>query len=101
MLFARRTVLAAGIMLLAIPLSGCSKGVDGTYVLQGGMLTLELKGGKATITSNVGPAETDVGTYTVNGDKISVKTKEVDVIFTLTKDGNLEGMLGTFKKTAG
>jgi hypothetical protein len=100
-LYARR-FLVSGLIVLAAGLTACSKGIDGKYVMQGGIATVEFKGGKATLTSEVmGSKEVQTADYTQDGDKITVKAKEGDLVFTRTKDGNLEGMLGTFKKTSG
>jgi hypothetical protein len=100
-LYARRFV-AAGLIVMAAGLTACSKSIDGKYVMQGGVATVEFKGGKATLTSEMmGSKQTETANYVQEGDKITVKSKEGDMVFTLTKEGNLEGMLGTFKKTAG
>ena len=100
-LYARR-FLAAGLIIVAAGVTGCSKGIDGKYVMQGGIATVEFKSGKATLTSEImGSKQIETVDYTQEGDKITVKAKEGDLVFTLTKEGNLEGMLGTFKKTAG
>ena len=99
-LYARRGVLAA-LLIATVGLAGCSKSIDGKCVMQGGMAAVEFKGGKAILTSQgLGTTETETD-YKQEGDKITVKSKMGDMVFTLTKEGNLEGMLGTFKKTAG
>jgi len=99
-LYARR-IMVAGLIVLAAGLTACSKGIDGKYVMQGGIATIEFKNGKATLTSEMGGKQVETVDYTQEGDKITVKAKEGDLVLTLTKDGNLEGGLGTFKKTAG
>ena len=100
-LYARRGVLAA-LLIATVGLAGCSKSIDGKCVMQGGMAAVEFKGGKAILTSQgLGTTETETADYKQEGDKITVKSKMGDMVFTLTKEGNLEGMLGTFKKTAG
>lgn len=89
-------------VLLALPfvgLAGCG-GVKGTYTKEektgdGEMMamTLELKGGdKAVMSMKGGPGGAQVmtveGTYTVDGDKVTVVLAGDKSVFTL-KDGNL------------
>jgi hypothetical protein len=58
--------------------------------------SIEFSGGKATLSDMTGHTETD--DYTVEGNTVTVKSKNGDVKFTIMQDGSLEGMLGTFKK---
>ena len=86
-LYARRGVLAA-LLIATVGLAGCSKSIDGKYVMQGGMAAVEFKGGKAILTSQgLGTTETETADYKQEGDKITVKSKMGDMVFTLTKEG--------------
>jgi hypothetical protein len=98
-LFARRTLFASTLVLLAAALPGCSKSIDGKYVMQGGVMVVELKNGMATLSSSM-DKESETAPFVRDGDKVTVKSKMGDVVFTIMKDGSLEGMLGTFKKSA-
>jgi hypothetical protein len=64
-----------GLAALALVLNGCSN-VKGTYACKGGIflqsITLE-SGDKAIVTGNVfGQIQQKVGTYTVDGDNVSI-----------------------------
>jgi hypothetical protein len=77
--------------------AGCGgSGPDGTYQNTGGAVSLELKGGKAAL--NEGSVRID-GTYTVNGDKITMRPTVGDtnqaMVFTVNKDGSIDGPPGS------
>jgi hypothetical protein len=76
---------------------GCGGGIsDGTYKDPQGAVTLELKGGKATL--NYGGIRID-GAYTVDGDKLSLRPTAGDtsqaMVLTVNKDGSIDGPPGT------
>ena len=97
MRFAIRGVLLASLLVLA---AGCDHGPSGKYTAQTGM-SMEFKSGKVMLgdpNPNV-PVETD--DYTVDGNTITIKSKNGDAKFTIMQDGSIEGgPLGTFKKAA-
>ena len=85
-------VLAGAILAV-----GCGGGsAEGKYKDAEGAINLELKGGKATL--NLGPSRID-GTYTVDGDKVSIRPTVGDtsqaMVFTMNKDGSLDGPPGS------
>jgi hypothetical protein len=84
---------------------GCGSKVDGKYSGMLGMVTIEFKSGKATVTSKaLGPTSTETDDYTVDGDTITVKTntKDGNITFKIQKDGSLqEATMGTFTKVSG
>jgi hypothetical protein len=94
----RRPIAVALLAIIALILPACTKSIEGKYVSTQGVLTIVFKSGKATLT---GMGETQVHDYTVEGDKITLKDpKEGDVVLTIMKDGTLEGLMTTFKKSA-
>ncbi|HEX3355342.1 MAG TPA: hypothetical protein VHS31_00070 [Tepidisphaeraceae bacterium] len=98
----RTKILAPIVLGLALCITGCGSKIDGKYIGAGNMVTIELKSGKATITdSSAGTTETD--DYTVDGDKITIKAKQGDLLLTRMQDGTLSAPypLGDFKKSAG
>jgi hypothetical protein len=98
MRYAIRWALAAGLTVLMV---GCSKsGPSGKYTMQGGVLSIEFKDGKAILSSDIGGHESETDDYTVEGNVVTVKGKTGDVKLTIMQDGSLEGNLGTFKKAA-
>jgi len=96
--FVRRLLAVGMIACLGASIAGCGKKVDGKYVAEGGIASIEFKSGKAILTS-AGISETD--DYTIDGDKITVKSKAGDLLFTIMQDGSLQSILGTLKKSAG
>ena len=87
---------------LTFSMLACSRGVKGTYSIEGGAVMLELRsGGDASLTmlNDVAPC-----TYTVNGNQLTLDCKQLDrVIFTIHDDGSLTGppgsMMGALRKT--
>lgn len=80
-------VLAGGSLAV-----GCgNSSVEGTYKDSEGAVTLELKGGKASL--NAGMVRID-GAYTVDGNKVTIRpTEGADadaLVFTIDKDGSLD-----------
>ena len=95
MRYAIRGVVLAGLLVVA---AGCDHGPSGKYTAQNGA-SIEFKSGKATLTDQTGPVETD--DYTVEGSTITLKSKSGDVKLTIMQDGSIEGgVFGTFKKAA-
>jgi hypothetical protein len=81
---------------------GCGSKVDGKYSGADGLFTVELKSGKATLTTKMlGNTSTDTADYTVDGDTVTIKPKGGDMAFKIQKDGSLQGPQGTLTKTAG
>jgi hypothetical protein len=74
---------------------GC-RGSEGMYRSSDGAVTLELKGGKAAL--DYGSVRID-GTYTVDGDKITIRPVVGDtsqtMIFTINQDGSIDGPSGS------
>jgi len=94
-----RPFALALIALAPLALSACSKGVDGKYVGNGGLMTLDFHSGKVDIVAMGDKETTD---YTVEGDKVTIKSKKAgEMVLTIMKDGTLEGGMQTFKKSAG
>ena len=82
-----------GLAVLALVLNGCSN-VKGTYACKGGIflqsITLE-SGDKATVTGNVfGQIQQKVGTYTVDGDNVTITVGGQSTPF-VHKDKTLDG----------
>jgi hypothetical protein len=76
---------------------GCGDpGREGTYKDAAGAVTLELKSGKAAL--NFGRIHID-GSYTVDGDKITLHPTVGDtsqtMVFTVNKDGSIDGPPGS------
>jgi hypothetical protein len=69
---------------------------DGMYRDSAGAVTLELKGGKASL--NYGGLHVD-GAYTVDGDKITIKPTVGEtsqtMVLTINKDGSIDGPPGS------
>lgn len=71
-----RSLGLLGLTVLALVLNGCSKNVKGTYNCKGGIFLQSIRlesGDKATVTGNVfGSVQQKVGTYTVDGDNVTI-----------------------------
>ena len=81
---------------LALFLAGCDGGVEGEYEGDGApMDSLVLEDGKAKV--KMGDVTLD-GTYTVDGDKVTVTIAGDAEVLTRQSDGSLTGDPGTFKK---
>jgi hypothetical protein len=92
-----RGVVLAALLVFVV---GCDHGPSGKYTAQGGVASIEFKGGKAILNSEIGGHVSETDDYTVEGNTITVKSPTGDLKFTIMQDGSLEGMLGTFKKAA-
>jgi hypothetical protein len=87
----RRLVFSAGVLLGALAaLAGCGDGLAGTYVPDGFAIVqkVELKAGKAYVTVL---GTTKEGTYTVDGDKVSINVAGDATVFTRDAKGCLDG----------
>jgi hypothetical protein len=88
---------AAG-ALLTVVLAGCTPGVQGVYACQGSLLdAVRLEsGGKAYVSATMfGQTSEKAGTYSVDGDKVSIVIDGQSTVFTLngkTLDGG--GLVG-------
>jgi len=87
---------------MMLTLGGCANKAVGVY--SGGeppfSMSVDLKSnGNAYLTTVAG---TEQGTYTMDGDKVVIKIKDVKTVFTLSPEGALkDGPLGlTLKKEA-
>lgn len=89
------------VVVLAVFLAGCHPKYEGKYVGAANMVTIELKSGKATVSDSSGGAP-EVDDYTVNGDKITIKSKNGDIDLTIMQDGTLAAPfpIGSLKKAA-
>jgi hypothetical protein len=76
--------------------AGCGSNLEGKYRDAEGAVTLELKDGKANL--NYGGLQLDA-TYTVDGDKISLRPTGGEtaqtMVLTVNKDGSIDGPRGT------
>ena len=96
-----RVVVLALAIGLGMALAGCGSKPEGKYVGGGGAMSIEFKSGKATITAL---GNTETCDYTVDGDKITVTNPKAPggaLIFTIMKDGSLQGGGETYTKAAG
>ena len=75
----------ASAALLTMFLAGCTN-VDGTYNCQGGLLdSVKLDSGKADVTmSLLGTKQEHQGTYTVDGNKVTIAIDGQSTVFTLS-----------------
>jgi hypothetical protein len=84
--------------LLTVVLASCTPGVQGVYACEGSILdAIRLEsGGKAYVSATMfGQTSEKAGTYTVDGDKVSIVIDGESTVFTLkgkTLDGG--GMVG-------
>jgi hypothetical protein len=80
--------------VLALVTAGCTKNVKGDYACKGGIFLQAIKlesGDRATVTGNVfGSIQQKVGTYTVNGDNVTITVGGQSTPFVL-KDKTLDG----------
>ena len=90
------------VMMLSIPVVGIgSSKLEGTYINNGGMVTLDMKAGGKAMWTMVG--ETTPCKYTVKGDKIALdctpKGEKLDLM--IHDDGSLTGpgFIGSMKKS--
>jgi hypothetical protein len=85
-------IFLTGVSLAA----GCGSNLEGKYRDAEGAVTLQLKDGKANL--NYGGLQLDA-TYTVDGDKISLRPTGGEaaqaMVFTVNKDGSIDGPPGT------
>jgi hypothetical protein len=80
-------------------MSGCGKSVSGTYVDDTGMFSAEFKsGGKVSL--KMGGIVAQEADYTVEGDKVVVKSGGQSIEMKIKDDGSLDARpaMGTLKK---
>jgi hypothetical protein len=92
-----RKALLISVLAIAGLAVGCGdSGRDGTYRDSAGAVTLELKGGQANL--NYAGIRID-GTYTVDGDKITIRptvgNTSQTMVLTINKDGSIDGPPGS------
>jgi hypothetical protein len=96
-----RIVLMAALLLIIPTLGNCGSKLEGTYTNNGGMVTLDLKGGGKAMWTMMG--ETTPCKYTVKGEKIALdctpKGEKLDLM--IHDDGSLTGpgFIGSMKKS--
>jgi hypothetical protein len=101
MVSSRSARLLIGIVLtFGLVIGGCgsSSSLDGTYHQAGGagVVTLEFKSGKVTMTMM---GQSKQGTYDIKGDQVILHLPgEGDTQLKMNGDGTLDSGLGTFKK---
>ncbi len=80
--------------VLAVILTACTKNVKGEYACKGGIFLQAIKlesGDRATVTGNVfGSIQQKVGTYTVDGDNVTITVGGQSTPFVL-KGKTLDG----------
>ena len=95
-----RLLIATG-LAFGLAISGCGSSgssLDGTYHQAGGggIVTLEFKSGKVTMTMM---GQSKQGTYDVKGDQVILHLPgEGDTQLKMNGDGTLDSGLGTFKR---
>ena len=91
-----RTISLTALVALIAVVPGCSPGVDGDYTGAGGMMTVELHGGKATVKMQ---GESKDGDYKVDGDTVTITPKGASPL-TLTRasDGSLKSDMITLTR---
>jgi hypothetical protein len=91
-----RKALLVSVLAVAVLAAGCGSNPEGKYRDSGGSITLELKDGKATL--DYGRIRID-GTYTVDGEKITMRPTVGEtsqtMVFTINKDGSIDGPPGS------
>ena len=91
-----RKALLVSVLAAAALAVGCGSNPEGKYRDAQGAVTLELKGGKASL--NYGPIRID-GTYIVDGDKITIRPTVGEtsqtMVFTVNNDGSIDGPPGS------
>jgi hypothetical protein len=88
-LFSRRvtSLSVAGLAILFV--SGCAPSIDGKYEDANGVMSVDIKGDKATISAPiVGSAQTDCKR---DGDKVTLSYQNQPLVLTVKPDGSLEG----------
>jgi hypothetical protein len=91
-----RKALLVTVLAAAVLAAGCGSNPEGKYRDAQGAVTLELKGGMATL--DYGRIRID-GTYTVDGNKITMRptvgNTSQTMVFTLNKDSSIDGPPGS------
>ena len=96
-----RRLLTGAVFAFGLALGGCGSSgssLNGTYHQAGGagIVTLEFKSGKVTMTMM---GQSKQGTYEVKGDQVLIHLPgEGDTQLKMNGDGTLDSGLGTFKK---
>ena len=91
-----RKALLVSVLTAAVLAAGCGSNPEGKYRDSDGSVTLQLKAGKATL--DYGRIRID-GTYTVDGNKITMRptvgNTSQTMVFTINKDGSIDGPPGS------
>ena len=94
--FTRKIVLPPLVACLSLMLSACgNSGVNGTYQNDNGFAVLELRSG-GNVAFNVGGEKAPCSSYTVDGNNVTLKCDDGDMLFTRHDDGSLTGPPGNF-----
>lgn len=80
-------------VLITVLLAACGGGLSGTYEGEAGSLTFD--GGKADIKTAFSTVEMD---YSVDGDKILLKSPQGSLVLTRNTDGSIDTPWGPMKK---
>lgn len=79
--------IATFVCLSLVLISGCNK-MSGKYSDSSGMLSVEFKSSKAYVTTAGTTQEVD---YDVDGDKVTLKNPQGNLVLTKNSDGSLTG----------
>lgn len=77
-------------------LAGCGGGMNGTYTDSSGLLSFTFHSGKVDVRTPGGTVEAP---YTVQGDRIVIKSPQGNLVIRRNKDGTLDGPVGPMAKT--
>jgi hypothetical protein len=85
------------VLLSAALLAGCGGGgMSGTYSDSNGVLSFTFHSGKVDVNTPGGTVEAP---YSVDGDRIVIKSPQGNIVIHRNKDGTLDGPLGPMSKT--
>jgi hypothetical protein len=85
--FLHKTLLLSVIALVIFIIPGCTPNINGTYADSTGLMTVEIKGDKATVKTFAGTFDADCKR---DGDKITLTYQGAPLVLTRKADGSLE-----------
>ena len=95
-LFFRKIAGISVVGLTILFVSGCAPSIDGKYEDANGIMSMDIKGNKATISAPiVGSVETDCKR---DGDKVTLTYQNQPLVLTVKPDGSLESDTLKLKK---